>query len=82
MLSFSSGISRVTRLGEFSPIGRLFILCSFFVNHTSTYVAKAFGKKNFHGTNSCIRFGKECGVRWWALFWVIFFRASSGHPAR
>jgi hypothetical protein len=27
------GRTRVTRLGEFSPIGRLFALCSFFENY-------------------------------------------------
>jgi hypothetical protein len=38
-------VTRVTRLGEFSPIGRLFTLCSFFFKYRSSQISGLF----FHG---------------------------------
>jgi hypothetical protein len=46
---FSLLLSRVTRLGEFSPTGRLFIWAVFFVNlrHTSNFRDTFFHGKNY-----------------------------------
>jgi hypothetical protein len=49
-------IGRVTRLGEFSPIGRLFTLGSFL---KITKVAHIFGASFFPRKKGCVDFSKK-----------------------
>jgi hypothetical protein len=64
-------VSRVTRLGEFSPIGRLFTL-------KIAEVAHIFWATRFHGTSIVLNLMKNS----WATFWATFFKNTSGHPGR
>jgi hypothetical protein len=61
-------------LDEFSPIGQLFTLGSFFNNRRSPNFWATF----FHGkTYVLCNFGKKNSL---ATFWAIFKTISSGHP--
>jgi hypothetical protein len=67
--------ARVTRLSDFSPIGWLFTLGSFFENYECSL--QFFGYF-FPQLRFCTNFGQK----WIGLqhIWVIFFTNSSGHP--
>jgi hypothetical protein len=62
---------RVTRLGEFSPIGQLFTL-----SNVCMYVVLNFGLL-FQRKKLCINFDKKC----LGYTWADFFINPSGHPA-
>jgi hypothetical protein len=67
--------SRVTRLGEFSPIGQLFSLGSF------------SNLQKWHKFLGYFFPRHKLGVKFWHImswdaFWAIFFKKSSGHPVR
>jgi hypothetical protein len=64
-------LSRVTRLGEFLPIGQL---CQFSENYRSSANSRA---AFFHNTSYVLILTKK----WWGYFLATFFTNSSGHPA-
>jgi hypothetical protein len=68
-------VTRVTRLGEFSPVERLFTLGSIFLKITK--VDKIFGAMYFV---PCLRLSINFDQYW--LGFVRFFENSSGRPAQ
>jgi hypothetical protein len=67
--------TRVTRLGEFSPLGRLFTLRNFVENYLS--VTKCWATL-FHGEGRALLLTKLC----LATFWAIIFSNPSCQPVR